>query len=746
MARVEMEDASRGRRSTPAPTRTTVALRPQLPPLVSVAVVCRSHATLAALAPVITLISEFVDTSVYWTIPSASRRETSIPLLRRILARQNQSDPPIDPYHRSQLFALGVKKAASRGNLETVKWLCTEYAPGNVVIEGAYKATEHGHLHVLKWLHEEYGHFHVSNGMVSRALNHPSLCLNPPNDSLGSREKITARLEAIRWLVETVGPGSKRQVVQRQHPHDPLYQRADLWFLQWAVATNLLRSGGDELTHAACAGRLDVVQWFASHLDQVYRQQQGRTSGVTSVSREDDDGCRFDDDVSSDGDVVGPFSFPYSIDMAGVMKAGHLDIIEWLDEADFPWLEASDFSWLQMESVPNTMDKAARAGNLELVQYLHTLHAEGSANSAMDEAAAGGHLHIVRWLHENRSEGCTIRAMDEAASNGHMDVLQWLHENRTEGCSTWAMDAAAIKGKFDVVRWLHEHRTEGCTTLTMDSAARYGRLDVVQWLHESRNEGCTTEAMDTAALLGRLDVVKWLHVHRKEGCSDRAIVGVASAGHLDVLKYLFEVGHGLWTPEVMDQAIAYNRVDTVRWLSEHRTEGCSRWAIARAAMEGNLPMVQWLSINYADRFTQSVMNSAAQYGKLEVVKWLHNNRLEGCTTDAMDLAATSGKLAMVEWLHYNRSEGCTTNAMDGAACHGHFEVALFLHRHRSEGCSAYAFQYTYTHNQLSMLQWLASVYPSQFDREYLLGLVGVVVADYMEEWVRDGKVATSLDV
>ncbi|KAJ3185541.1 hypothetical protein HDU87_000164 [Geranomyces variabilis] len=50
------------------------------------------------------------------------------------------------------------------------------------------------------------------------------------------------------------------------------------------------------------------------------------------------------------------------------------------------------------------------------------------------------------------------------------------------------------------------------------------------------------------------------------------------------------------------------------------------------------------------------MNKAAARGYLEVVKWLHEHRQEGCSTIAMDLAARNGHWLTVKWLHENRPE------------------------------------------------------------------------------------------
>ena len=75
-----------------------------------------------------------------------------------------------------------------------------------------------------------------------------------------------------------------------------------------------------------------------------------------------------------------------------------------------------------------------------------------------------------------------------------------------------------------------------------------------------------------------------------------------------------------------------------------------------------------------------------------MLKWLHEHRTEGCTAEAMDNAAKSGRLEMVQYLHQFRSEGCTTDALDGAMRNGHLDVMQYLFENRQEGCSADAVQ------------------------------------------------------
>lgn len=93
----------------------------------------------------------------------------------------------------------------------------------------------------------------------------------------------------------------------------------------------------------------------------------------------------------------------------------------------------------------------------------------------------------------------------------------------------------------------------------------------------------------------------------------------------------------------------------------------------------------WVSL-IGQGCTSYAMDRAAENGHLRVLRWLHENRTEGCTIRAMNWASLHGHLEVVKWLHENRREGCTEVAMDNAAKNGHLEVVKFLHFNRKEGC------------------------------------------------------------
>ncbi|OWZ15229.1 hypothetical protein PHMEG_00011166 [Phytophthora megakarya] len=179
--------------------------------------------------------------------------------------------------------------------------------------------------------------------------------------------------------------------------------------------------------------------------------------------------------------------------------------------------------------------EAAERGHLELVKIL-----DGDVSVALDFAAEAGNVDVVQWLHSNRTDRCTVDAMDMAAANGHLDMVQWLHDHREEGCSSDAMDLAATNGFLPVVKWLHHHRQEGCSHRAMDGAAANGHLEVVKWLHSHRDEGCSKDALLDACNAGQSDVAKWIMQFRSEGSVNAAINAAAQGSYHELVQWLVD--------------------------------------------------------------------------------------------------------------------------------------------------------------------------------------------------------------
>lgn len=156
---------------------------------------------------------------------------------------------------------------------------------------------------------------------------------------------------------------------------------------------------------------------------------------------------------------------------------------------------------------------------------------------AIHAVAANGYLQVVEFLCAQVGFKHFTRGMlVDAAKNGHQSVVKWMCQNASNQ------------------NLIYQDGKQHSKTITaMEAAASAGHLTIAKYLHaldkfyssRKRRRGeviprvrpiCT----NGAAANGHLEVVKWLHEHRLEGCSGRAMDGAASAGHLNVMQLLFK--------------------------------------------------------------------------------------------------------------------------------------------------------------------------------------------------------------
>lgn len=485
----------------------------QLPPLGGVvAVVSRAHAKVASLPHVLDLVSSCLDRSGSWDIVRACSIACAVSLLRRIHERERLA-PPLDSFFRERRVTRGVTAAAERGDLDAVKWLVTEYAPGHVVTDGVEAAAKNGHLHVLEWLHGDYGR---------AVFDMHEMWLAAENGHLG----------VLRWLRSRSAPPDAQESRTRTDG-----RCVDVMFgCRTPVLRHLLETAG-------ASGHFHCVKWLASEIDKWMQQR--------------DDQDRPNEAFRTD------ITYYYDVDRTATNE--HIEVLRWLQTENFPWLDFVSSREMMCGAAQNgnldmlkwihdafnnrddfgasSIDAAALGGHLGVMHWMYETGAFNWSTKAIAWAAYGGHLEILRWLHERENErepmiaDCGVEtAMRLAAKRGHLNVLKFLHENLSVESSTDVMDSVAAAGHLDVVQWLHTNRAEGCTTQAMIGAAGSGYLDALEWLSNNRSEGCTAAAMDEAATHGHFDMVKWLHVHRTEGCSFKAMDGAATNGYLNVVQ------------------------------------------------------------------------------------------------------------------------------------------------------------------------------------------------------------------
>ncbi|EGG15520.1 hypothetical protein DFA_10362 [Cavenderia fasciculata] len=100
---------------------------------------------------------------------------------------------------------------------------------------------------------------------------------------------------------------------------------------------------------------------------------------------------------------------------------------------------------------------------------------------------------------------------------------------------------------------------------------------------------------------------------------------------------------------------------------------------------------------------------AASKGHFETVQWLDQNRTEGCTHRAMDYAKT---LEIVQYLH-KQGKPATALAMDNACLTGNLDTLNFLYHNRTEGFTRAAGVNACKSGNPELIKFLLSITPTE---------------------------------
>jgi len=135
----------------------------------------------------------------------------------------------------------------------------------------------------------------------------------------------------------------------------------------------------------------------------------------------------------------------------------------WHDETYFCWQVAETnklelLKWAREEKKcewdEDTIDAAARQGNLEMVKYCVANECPIDEH-ACSFAAQNGHLEVLKYLREE-AKAPWGRTASRAAFNGHLHILEYLVERKYDQFSTYACENAAYSGHLDCLKYLHE--------------------------------------------------------------------------------------------------------------------------------------------------------------------------------------------------------------------------------------------------------------------------------------------------
>jgi len=152
-----------------------------------------------------------------------------------------------------------------------------------------------------------------------------------------------------------------------------------------------------------------------------------------------------------------------------VARTNKLELLKWAREE-------KECEWDRQ-----TIDAAARQGNLEMVKYCVANKCPIN-DRACAWAADGGHLEILKYLREKVKAPWNCISANWAAENGHLHILEYLVEREFDEYSEWACSNAAENGHLDCLKYLHETAKAPWDYMAVRRAHENNHTECVQYL------------------------------------------------------------------------------------------------------------------------------------------------------------------------------------------------------------------------------------------------------------------------
>jgi hypothetical protein len=145
-----------------------------------------------------------------------------------------------------------------------------------------------------------------------------------------------------------------------------------------------------------------------------------------------------------------------------------------------------------------TLPAAAKAGNVEIVQWLQLKQSVELSEEAMAKAISGGHtamhiyLHVdtLRWLNDNGCPSDAARVRIAAAKGGSTTVMKYLQQQGVISTAAQLTVMLQVTGAYINLRAAHWLRQQGAQ---WPAVLKYGddswRRSTVAW---ARSECCTS--------------------------------------------------------------------------------------------------------------------------------------------------------------------------------------------------------------------------------------------------------------